>query len=115
MRLDASYFMCECSMGDVGFPTLQWHGDTFELPAGATRLAGSPAYRNQAFRIGRSYGLQLHVEVSLDLARDWGAVPAYAQSSRRRSALELWSAYLLSSPPSRRRRCHSRATCRPLA
>lgn len=62
------------------FPTLQWHGDTFELPAGATRLAGSPAYRNQAFRVGRSYGLQFHVEVSLDLAREWGAVPAYAES-----------------------------------
>ncbi|HEX5831336.1 MAG TPA: type 1 glutamine amidotransferase [Gemmatimonadaceae bacterium] len=62
------------------FPTLQWHGDTFELPAGATRLAGSPAYRNQAFRVGRSYGLQFHVEVSLDLAGEWGAVPAYAES-----------------------------------
>ena len=65
------------------FPTLQWHGDTFELPAGATRLAGSPAYRNQAFRVGRSYGLQFHVEVSLDLAREWGAVPAYAESLER--------------------------------
>ena len=25
-------------------PALQWHGDTFDLPAGAVRLAGSPAY-----------------------------------------------------------------------
>jgi GMP synthase-like glutamine amidotransferase len=62
------------------FPTLQWHGDTFDLPAGATRLASSPAYPNQAFRVGRSYGLQFHVEVSLDLATQWGAVPAYAES-----------------------------------
>jgi GMP synthase (glutamine-hydrolysing) len=62
------------------FPTLQWHGDTFDLPAGATLLASSPAYPNQAFRIGRSYGLQFHVEVPLELAEEWASVPAYAES-----------------------------------
>jgi GMP synthase (glutamine-hydrolysing) len=62
------------------FTTLQWHGDSFDLPSGATLLAGSPAYPNQAFRTGRSYGVQFHVEVSLELATDWGAVPAYADS-----------------------------------
>jgi GMP synthase (glutamine-hydrolysing) len=62
------------------FPTLQWHGDSFDLPAGATRLASSPAYPNQAFRVGRSYGLQFHLEVSLDLATEWGEIPAYAES-----------------------------------
>jgi GMP synthase (glutamine-hydrolysing) len=62
------------------FPTLQWHGDSFDLPAGATLLASSPAYPNQAFRVGRSYGLQFHLEVTLDLATEWGEVPAYAAS-----------------------------------
>jgi GMP synthase-like glutamine amidotransferase len=62
------------------FPTLQWHGDTFELPAGATLLASSSMYRNQVFRFGRSYGLQFHLEVSLELATAWGQVPAYARS-----------------------------------
>jgi GMP synthase-like glutamine amidotransferase len=62
------------------FPTLQWHGDTFDLPEGATLLASSPAYPHQAFRVGRSYALQFHLEVSLDLAREWGDVPAYAES-----------------------------------
>jgi GMP synthase-like glutamine amidotransferase len=61
-------------------PTLQWHGDTFDLPAGATRLATSPAYPNQAFRVGRSYALQFHLEVTPQLAREWGKVPAYAES-----------------------------------
>jgi GMP synthase (glutamine-hydrolysing) len=61
-------------------PTLQWHGDTFDLPEGATLLARSPAYRNQAFRVGRSYGLQFHVEVTPELAAQWGEVPAYASS-----------------------------------
>jgi GMP synthase (glutamine-hydrolysing) len=62
------------------FPTLQWHGDTFDLPEGATLLASSPAYRNQAFRVRRSYGLQFHVEVSPELAAEWSEVPAYAES-----------------------------------
>ena len=64
----------------ASFPTLQWHGDTFDLPEGATLLASSPAYPHQAFRVGRSYGLQFHIEVPLELATEWGEVPAYAQS-----------------------------------
>ena len=62
------------------FPALQWHGDTFDLPPGATLLAGSPMYPNQAFRVGSSYGLQFHIEVPLKLATEWGEVPAYAAS-----------------------------------
>jgi GMP synthase-like glutamine amidotransferase len=64
-------------------PTLQWHGDTFDLPPGAVRLAGSPAYPNQAFRAGRAYGVQFHLEVSPDLAREWAEVPEYATSLER--------------------------------
>jgi GMP synthase (glutamine-hydrolysing) len=62
------------------FPTLQWHGDSFDLPDGATLLASSPAYPHQAFRVGRSYGLQFHLEVTPELATEWGRVPAYAES-----------------------------------
>jgi GMP synthase (glutamine-hydrolysing) len=62
------------------FPTLQWHGDTFDLPAGATLLASSPEYVNQAFVYKRAYGLQFHLEVSPELADAWGEVPAYADS-----------------------------------
>jgi GMP synthase (glutamine-hydrolysing) len=59
--------------------TLQWHGDTFDLPAGAIALARSPAYPNQAFRWGeRAYGVQFHLELDSDLAREWAAVPAYS-------------------------------------
>jgi GMP synthase-like glutamine amidotransferase len=65
------------------FLTLQWHGDTFDLPDGAARLAGSPAYPNQAFRIGSAYGVQFHVEVSPDLAREWADVAEYAEALER--------------------------------
>lgn len=58
--------------------TLQWHGDTFELPEGGALLATSPAYRHQAIRIGQvAYGVQFHVEVSAQMANQWARVPAY--------------------------------------
>lgn len=58
--------------------TLQWHSDTFDLPHGAVRLAGSQEYPNQAFRAGAAaYGLQFHLEVSPELASEWARVPAY--------------------------------------
>ena len=63
--------------------TLQWHGDTFDLPAGAVRLAGSPAYPNQAFRLNRAYGVQFHLEVSGEMAREWAEVPEYVSSLER--------------------------------
>lgn len=52
----------------VGLPerltVLHWHGDTFELPPGATHLARSSRYEHQAFRVGASaWGLQFHLEV----------------------------------------------------
>ena len=65
----------------ASFPTLQWHGDTFDLPAGATLLASSPAYPHQAFRAGpAAYAVQFHLEVTEAMAAEWAEVPAYAAS-----------------------------------
>jgi GMP synthase (glutamine-hydrolysing) len=63
--------------------TLQWHGDTFDLPTDAVRLACSPAYPNQAFRYANAYGVQFHLEVSDEIAQAWADVPAYAASLER--------------------------------
>lgn len=47
-----------------GVVVLHWHGDTFDLPPGATHLARSERYLNQAFRLGScAWGLQFHLEV----------------------------------------------------
>ncbi len=59
---------------------LQWHADTFGLPAGGVQLARSDAYEQQAFVVDRAYGLQFHIEVGTALAAEWGEVPEYAQS-----------------------------------
>lgn len=64
-------------------PTLQWHGDTFDLPEDAVLLASSPAYVNQAFRYKAAYGVQFHIEVTPALAREWAEIPAYAEYADR--------------------------------
>ncbi len=65
------------------FVTLQWHGDTFDLPPGATLLASSPAYPNQRSGSAAPTGSSFHLEVSASMAEEWAEVPAYAESLAR--------------------------------
>ena len=83
-------FLTDAAAGDPVFGdlprellTLQWHGDTFSLPEGAVLLASSPAYPNQAFRWGRAYGVQFHLELSREMAAEWADVPEYADALAR--------------------------------
>jgi len=79
---------------DDALITLQWHGDTFDLPDGAVRLASSPAYANQAFRFKRAYGVQFHLEVSAEMAREWAEVPEYVASLERTLGAEAAPEFL---------------------
>jgi GMP synthase-like glutamine amidotransferase len=88
---------------------LQWHHDEIsELPAGATLMASNPHYVNQAFRVGRTvYGLQFHIEPTLEMFRDWAEKDEYGRAARgldvdticARAAVvdddlvEVWSAF----------------------
>lgn len=49
-----------------------WHGDTFDLPAGARHLARSALCAHQAYALGRCvYGLQFHFEVTPAMIESW--------------------------------------------
>ncbi len=49
-----------------------WHGETFNLPEGAVRIAGSNACENQAFSINEKvFGFQFHLETTEHGARDF--------------------------------------------
>ena len=48
-----------------------WHGETFDLPSGATLLAKSDACEHQAFQVGKSVmALQFHLETTPQAAQD---------------------------------------------
>jgi GMP synthase (glutamine-hydrolysing) len=48
---------------------LQWHGDVFDLPRGAVRLARSALTEHQAFRHGDAWGLLFHLEATAEQVR----------------------------------------------
>lgn len=59
-------------LGDVqAFETFQWHGETFSIPPGGTRILQNAHCENQAFALGKHLGLQCHVEMTDELVRVW--------------------------------------------
>jgi GMP synthase (glutamine-hydrolysing) len=60
---------------------LHWHGDVFDLPEGAERLASSERTGCQAFRAGNAWGVLFHPEADFALVEAWLAVPAMVQEA----------------------------------
>lgn len=52
-------------------PVLHWHGDEFEIPEGAKRLAETGICPNQAFSYENILALQFHLEADLDYFEHW--------------------------------------------
>ncbi|HWC08404.1 MAG TPA: type 1 glutamine amidotransferase, partial [Solirubrobacterales bacterium] len=58
-----------------GLEVLHWHGDVFDLPAGAHHLASSAQTENQAFRVNNAWGVLFHPEADFALVEAWLAEP----------------------------------------
>jgi len=59
-------------LGDLTeFEAFHWHGETFSLPQGATRLLSSTFCSNQAFVFGKHIGLQCHLEMTFAMVKEW--------------------------------------------
>lgn len=56
------------------FLSFHWHGETFSLPPGATRILESPYCANQAYVLGKHLGMQCHVEMTREMIETWCAV-----------------------------------------
>jgi GMP synthase-like glutamine amidotransferase len=59
-------------LGDMTtFEAFHWHGETFSIPPGATRILRSAYCDNQAFALGPHLGMQCHVEMTEAMIRLW--------------------------------------------
>jgi GMP synthase (glutamine-hydrolysing) len=60
-----------------------WHDDAFSLPQGAVLLGGTPQ-AHQAFRIGdHAYGVQFHLEATVEMVSGWMREESRASLERR--------------------------------
>ncbi|MFV0662685.1 glutamine amidotransferase [Denitromonas sp.] len=64
---------CASPLAAVGdLPVLHWHGDTFDIPKGATWLAASADTPHQAFSVGHhALALQFHLEMDPTRVEQW--------------------------------------------
>jgi len=53
------------------FTAFHWHGETFTIPQGATRILESVHCSNQAYALGKHLGMQCHVEMTRDMIETW--------------------------------------------
>ena len=58
------------------FLSFHWHGETFTIPEGATRILASPYCPNQAYALGKHLGMQCHVEMTREMIEAWCAAGA---------------------------------------
>lgn len=58
------------------FEAFHWHGETFSIPPGATRILGNAHCANQAFVMGPHLAMQCHVEMTEAMIQSWCEVGA---------------------------------------
>lgn len=55
----------------ASFEGFHWHGESFTIPPGATRVLSGPHCANQGFALGKHLGLQCHVEMTQEMIDAW--------------------------------------------
>lgn len=55
----------------AGATVFQWHGETFSIPPGATRLFANGHCANQMFALGPHLAMQCHVEMTPEMIATW--------------------------------------------
>jgi GMP synthase-like glutamine amidotransferase len=78
------------------FEVYHWHGETFSIPPGATRILQSRDCANQAYVLGKTLGFQCHIEMTVDMVHEWArtggdeiARPSPTVQSAQQMAVDL--------------------------
>jgi GMP synthase (glutamine-hydrolysing) len=84
---------CLGSLQNDDAMVLHWHGDSFDLPSGATRLASNENYENQAFAYGAAaLALQFHLEADPRQLEEWYVGHTLELAAEKISIAELRAA-----------------------
>src|SRR6185312_7003319 len=87
---EAGAASCLGPLGDDDAVVLHWHGDSFDLPRGAQRLASNRHYENQAFAYRRNaLALQFHLEADPRRLEQWYIGHAAELAAAKLSVAEL--------------------------
>jgi GMP synthase (glutamine-hydrolysing) len=68
-----------------------WHQDTYKPVPGATLLASTDRYSQQAFRLGKSYAFQFHLELNAADLERWLKQPGGTIAERVKDVNELYA------------------------
>jgi GMP synthase (glutamine-hydrolysing) len=90
---EAGAASCLGPLADDDAVVLHWHGDSFDLPSGAQRLASNQHYENQAFAWRRNaLALQFHLEADPGRLEQWYVGHAAELAAAGRSVADLRTA-----------------------
>ena len=71
VRVEENEVAREWLGGLQSFESFHWHGETFSIPPGGTRVLENAHCANQAFALGKHFGMQCHVEMTPELVESW--------------------------------------------